>query len=124
VQEEGGALRLAIEVNAVIVPGEVVSVPVAEDGFHREEGDEAVDIQDLLEPWPALRGIRFLACGEEFLDVGAIHRIAFVFLQIWPDLVAGAAVVEAPSRAGKKVSEEVLGESFLEYVERGFAVLP
>ena len=120
-------LRLAgrrVEVEAVVVPVEIVAVPVAGQRLDGREGEVLVDIENLLQPRPALLQVRLLRRRDELAQVLPLHRVALVLLRVHVDLLHEAAVVQiAFRRLLVKVREEIDVERLLEHIEPEVAPL-
>ena len=125
-------LAAGLEVEPVVVGVEAVAVPVAEHRLERHEAHEVLDVDELLEPRPALLHVGLgagLGDGAEVRALdrrrrrlrGALLRLrrlrALVELELAVDILAEAAVVEVAARVLEVPLQEVAVERLLQHIE-------
>src|SRR6185369_4572108 len=111
VREEDRLAALRLEVDAVVVVVLAVAVPVAEHQLHRDEGEERLPVDELVEARPAFLQIGLEARLAQRLQVGAVvGPLAALLLQIGVEILAEAAVVEV----ARRLLEEALHQQLVE----------
>ena len=84
---------------------------MANHHLHRHKGDEVLDIEQFVHPFPAFVGVGFSTGGEQFFQIAAIvHPLARIFFEVCVEILHKPPFVQIPF----DIIEMPLQERFIE----------